>query len=105
MTQPETTTTGSYDPDRLLDALVERLALGSDAELARELKVAHSILAMIRRRELAVSASMLMWMHDASGLAIRDLRTLLGDRRSRYRPVRAGDHAAIAGSRKSPNRA
>ncbi|WP_334188727.1 hypothetical protein [Noviherbaspirillum sp.] len=90
----------SYNPDRLLDTLVEKLALESDAELARELKVARPILGMIRRRELGVSASMLMWMHEASGMAVRDLRNLLGDRRGRYRPLRAGDYAAIVGLRK-----
>jgi hypothetical protein len=91
---------GSYDPDRLLDTLVEKLALENDAELARRLKVARPILGMIRRRELGISASMLMWMHEASGMAVRDLRDLLGDRRGRYRPLRAGDYAAIVGLRK-----
>ncbi|HEV2610152.1 MAG TPA: hypothetical protein VGU61_07780 [Noviherbaspirillum sp.] len=100
MTEQEITIAGPYNPDRLLDTLVEKLDVDNDTELARKLKVARPILEMIRRRELGVSASMLMWMHEASGMAIRDLRTLLGDRRGRYRPLRAGDYAAIVGLRK-----
>jgi len=96
-----TNATSPYDPDRLLDALSDRLALDDDAQLACRLKVARPVLTMIRRRELAVSAPMLSWMHAASGMPVEQLRLLLGERRGRGRPPRAGDEAVLVSLRRN----
>ncbi|WP_256081082.1 hypothetical protein [Massilia sp. YIM B04103] len=74
-----------YNPDRLLDTLIERLRLKNDAALARALEVAPPVISKIRHRRLPVGASLLIRMHEVSELTIRDLRYLLGDRRQKFR--------------------
>jgi hypothetical protein len=74
-----------YDPDRLLDALIEKLHLKNDAALSRALEVAPPVISKIRHRRLPVGASLLIRMHEVSDLSIRELRVLMGDRREKYR--------------------
>lgn len=74
-----------YDPNRLLDALIQQLRLKNDAALSRALEVAPPVISKIRHRRLPVGASMLIRMHEVSGLTIRDLRYLMGDRRQKFR--------------------
>lgn len=74
-----------YDPNRLLDALIENLRLKNDAALSRALEVAPPVISKVRHQRLPVSAALLIRMHEVSGLTIRDLRFLMGDRRQKYR--------------------
>lgn len=74
-----------YSPDRLLDTLRDNLKLKNDAALCRYLEVAPPIVSKIRHRRLPVGASLLIRMHEASGLGIKDLRYLMGDRRAKFR--------------------
>lgn len=74
-----------YDPDRLLDTLIQQLGLKNDAALARALEVAPPVISKIRHRRLPVGASLLIRMHEVSDLTIRDLRYLMGDRRQKFR--------------------
>jgi plasmid maintenance system antidote protein VapI len=74
-----------YAPDRLLDALLEKLHLKNDAALARALEVAPPIISKVRHRRLPVGASLLIRMHEVSDLSVSQLRELLGDRRQKYR--------------------
>jgi hypothetical protein len=74
-----------YNPDKLLDALLDRLVLKNDAALARALEVAPPVISKIRHRRLPVGASILIRMHEVSNLSIRELRDLMGDRRQKYR--------------------
>jgi DNA-binding transcriptional regulator YdaS (Cro superfamily) len=67
----------------LLDALIEQLRLENDLALARALKVAPYIITMMREGRLTVSASMLLWIHDATGIALQRLRQLAEDAPSR----------------------
>jgi hypothetical protein len=83
-----------YDPDRLLDTLIYRLNLKNDASLSRALEVAPPMISKIRHRRFAVSASLLIRMHEVSQLSIKDLRALMGDRRAKYR---------ISGTQFKPN--
>jgi hypothetical protein len=75
----------SYDPSRLLDTLRERMQLKNDAALSRALEVAPPVISKIRHRALPVGASMLIRMHEVTELSIRELRDLMGDRRTKYR--------------------
>ena len=75
----------SYNPNLLLDELVQRLRLKNDAALSRALEVAPPVISKIRHQRLPVGASLLIRMHEVSGLSIRDLRDLMGDRRAKYR--------------------
>ena len=75
----------TYDPNRLLDTLRERMQLKNDAALSRALEVAPPVISKIRHRTLPVGASLLIRMHEVTQLSIRDLRDLMGDRRAKYR--------------------
>lgn len=71
----------AYDPNNLLDTLIDKLHLKNDAALSRALEVAPPVISKIRHRRLPVGASLLIRMHEVSDLSIRELRTLMGDRR------------------------
>lgn len=73
-----------YDPNPLLDTLIEKLELKNDAALARQLEVAPPVISKIRHRTLRVGATMLLRMHDASELTIRELRKLMGEQHTNY---------------------
>jgi hypothetical protein len=75
----------AYDPNNLLDSLIEKLHLKNDAALSRALEVAPPVISKIRHRRLPVGASLLIRMHEVSDLSIRDLRILMGDRREKFR--------------------
>lgn len=76
----------SYDPNKLLNILMARLGLASDGALSRKLKVGRNVIGNIRAGKLQVCGSMLLWMQEASGLSIDELRRLMGDRRAKCRP-------------------
>ncbi|PFH10111.1 hypothetical protein BCF11_2520 [Collimonas sp. PA-H2] len=75
----------TYDPNHLLDSLIEQLKLKNDAALARALGIAPPVLSKIRHRRLPVGASLLIRMHEVSALTIAELRALMGDRRAQFR--------------------
>jgi hypothetical protein len=74
-----------YNPNRLLDTLIEKLRLKNDAALSRALEVAPPVISKIRHNRLPVGASLLIRMHEVSDMSIRDLRFLMGDRRMKFR--------------------
>lgn len=78
-----------YNPDRLLDTIMEALQLRNDAALSRALEVAPPMISKIRHRRLPIGASLLVRMHEVSGFTIRDLRFLMGDRRDKFRAIDA----------------
>jgi hypothetical protein len=61
------------------------LNLKNDAALSRALEVAPPVISKIRHRRLPVGASMLIRMHEVSTMSVRELRDLMGDRRTKYR--------------------
>lgn len=74
---PRPTERVGYDPDSLLNALIEVLKLKNDAALARALHVMPPVISKIRHRKLAVGPSLLVRMHELTGLHVRDLRGLM----------------------------
>ncbi|WP_019140482.1 hypothetical protein [Noviherbaspirillum massiliense] len=74
-----------YDPNNLLESLIKKLNLKNDAALSRALEVAPPLISKIRHRRLPVGASLLIRMHEVSELSIKDLRELMGDRRTKFR--------------------
>jgi hypothetical protein len=74
-----------YDPNALLDALLDKLKLKNDAALSRALEVAPPVISKIRHRRLPIGASLLIRMHEVTELSIRELRDLMGDRRKKHR--------------------
>jgi len=75
----------NFDPNRLLDALIVMLQLKNDAALSRRLGVSPAIISNIRRGRQPVGASMLVRMHEESGISIKELRAIMGDRREKFR--------------------
>lgn len=70
-----------YDPNRLLDGLMQKMRLENDAALANKLQVIQPIIRMIREEKLAMSPStLLMWLHEATGIALSELGELMGER-------------------------
>lgn len=78
-------TPSSYDPNLLLNTVTARLGLPSDRALSRRLKVARDLIGDIRTGRVQVCGSMLLWMQEATGLSIEELRRLMGDRRMKSR--------------------
>lgn len=74
-----------YDPNCLLDAVLKKMRWENDAVLARKLNVSANVIHRIRSRTLPLGASMLIWMREATGVSVDELRQLLGDRRTRLR--------------------
>jgi len=75
----------SYDPNQLLNTLLHRLGLNSDSALSRKLRVAGDVISEIRNGRVQVCGSMLLWMHEATGISVEELRSLMGDRRAKSR--------------------
>jgi len=73
-----------YTPNHLLDTLMVRLRVKSDAALARALCVPASTISKVRHRQMAVNSSLLLAAHEATEMSIRELRNLLGDTETRY---------------------
>lgn len=76
-----------YDPNRLLDTLTQHLGVKNDKALSQKLKMNKSLVAGIRQKRLPVAASLMIGMHEATGISIPELKKILGDRRSKYRLV------------------
>ena len=74
-----------YDPNRLFDTLTQRLGVNSDKALSQKLKMTKSVVAGIRQKRLPVGASLIMGIHEATGISISELKRILGDRRRKYR--------------------
>ena len=64
----------NYDPERLLNAVREKLNLKNDAELCRVLEVEPPIISKVRNKKVPIGALLLIRMHEVSKLSIRDLR-------------------------------
>jgi hypothetical protein len=73
-----------YTPNHLLDTLMDRLHVKSDAALARALSVPASTISKVRHRQMAVNSSLLLAAHEVTEMSIRELRNLLGDTETKY---------------------
>jgi len=74
----------TYDPNHLLDTLIEKLHLKNDAALAHLLEVEPPVLSYIRHRRFPIGPMLLIRMHEVSDLSIRELRDLMGDHREKF---------------------
>ena len=77
--------TKEYEPNNLLNALLEVLQLKNDAALSRALEVAPPVISKVRHAKLPVSSSLLIRIHEVSGISVKELQGMMGDRRSKYR--------------------
>jgi hypothetical protein len=66
-----------YDPNRVLDAIIQKLRLKNDAALSKVLEVAPPVISKIRHNTLPIGATILLRMHEVSDFSIRELRALM----------------------------
>lgn len=74
-----------YDPNRLMNELLVVFDLKSDKDLAPVLGISRSAISKIRHQRAGIPASLLIQVHLLTGLSIKILRDLMGDRRIKYR--------------------
>ncbi len=76
-----------YDPNRVLDAIIDKLRLKNDAALSRVLEVAPPVISKIRHNTLPIGATILLRMHEVSDFSIRELRALMVKADTGYAPA------------------
>lgn len=72
-------TDSKYNSNYLLDFVIEKLNLKNDAALARTLGITPPALSRIRHGKLPIGATILIAMHEETGMKVRELRRLMGD--------------------------
>lgn len=77
MTDMQSTTEYIYNPNKVLNAVMDKLGLKNDAQLSRALEVAPPVISKIRHYTLPIGATILLRMHEVSDISIRDLRALM----------------------------
>lgn len=75
-----TETVAEYRPEQVLNALMGRLGVKNDAALARALEVAAPVISKVRNRRTPLGDNLLLRAHEVSGLSIRELKSLMGER-------------------------
>ena len=70
-----------YTPELFIDGLMRRLGTQTRSALAKAVGVSPSILSKIWHRRLAISSEILLQVHEATGIPIRELRRMMGDQR------------------------
>jgi transcriptional regulator with XRE-family HTH domain len=75
----------NYDPNNMLDHVSIKLNLKNDAALARALEVTAPLISKVRHMRLTVGASLLIRIHDITGMPVRELQDIMGDRRRKFR--------------------
>ena len=65
------------DPNQLFDKLLADHELKNDAALSRALEVSPPVISKMRNGHLGLGASMLLAIHDYTGMPIRTIRSYL----------------------------
>ena len=73
-----------YDPNRLFDSIKKLLRVKADKRLAAVLEVSPSIISKIRNGKLPLGPTIMVKIHEACNISIRDLRLMMGDERPRF---------------------
>lgn len=73
-----------YDPTKLLNYLLELLALKNDAALSKVLNVPTANISRIRNLRRPLNARLLVRIHELTGIPTRELRAIMGDRREYF---------------------
>lgn len=77
--------THPYNPGQIFDILGERFSIKTDVQLGILLGVGSPSICKIRRHVQPISGSLLIRIHEVTGMSIRELKDLMGDRRSKQR--------------------
>lgn len=68
----------AYDPNHFIDVLLAQFQLKNDAALCRLLEIAPPVLSKIRHKRLAISAAILLRVHEKTEIPVRELKALAG---------------------------
>lgn len=68
----------NYSPNVMLNRVCELMGIKSDAELARNLRMYRAHICRVRSRQLKVGESMLLRLHDLTGVPAKELRKWMG---------------------------
>lgn len=93
-------TTESFDPNRLFDALLDQLDLENDEALSHALHVEPYLIKRIREHRHPLDPSLLIRINEVSGINMRELRQIMGDRRAEYRLDTYPAHPIMAAAHK-----
>lgn len=67
-----------YTPEKLLDSVTKLVGVKNDAQLSKKINVAHPIISKIRNRKVGFSASVILAIHESTGLSLPVIRNLCG---------------------------
>ena len=76
-----------YTPEVFLDRLCQKLGARSLSALGRVVGLSPSVLSKVKRRRLAVSSEILLKIHEATDIPVRELRRWMGDMRPLFSRV------------------
>jgi DNA-binding transcriptional regulator YdaS (Cro superfamily) len=76
-----------YLPEVLFERLCARLGARSYSALGRAIGLSPSVVSKVRNRRLAISSEILLKIHDATDIPVRELRRWMGDTRPYYSPL------------------
>lgn len=90
-------TSCEYRPARVFDAVAAMIGVRSGIGLAQALGITAAELSRVRCSGRAIGASILVRLHEVSGLSTKALRRIALDRRQYYRPsgFKTGDAGTI----------
>ncbi|OWW22448.1 hypothetical protein [Noviherbaspirillum denitrificans] len=74
-----------FDPNRLFDTLQQMLDLENDEALSHVLHVEPYLIKRVREGVHPIDPALLIRINEATGINMRDLRQMMGDRRTEYR--------------------
>jgi hypothetical protein len=95
----------SFDPNRLLNVLMENLHVTDDKALCHRLNIAPGVMQHLRSRKIPLSGLLLLRMAEVGKQDVGDLRNLMGDRRKKIRLAIPGGSLSIYPSRVQKNKA
>jgi fructose/tagatose bisphosphate aldolase len=67
-----------YNPDKLLDEVMDFLKIRNDAKLSKALGIGAPVISKIRSRNCSITPRLLIIMHDATGISLNQLRNFAG---------------------------
>jgi len=70
-----------YDPNLLIDSIISTFRLKNDAALAHLLGMNRAVVSRLRNRRTQLTPGVMICLHEATGLSIRELRALMDDKR------------------------
>lgn len=87
-----------YLPEALFKRLCIRLGVRTYSALGAAIGLSPSVVSKVRNRKVAISSEILLKIHDATDIPLRELRRWMGDTRPYYSPL----SPAVIGRRPVP---